>query len=58
MMKAGLIDEYRPGMNPLVLGAGNPLFKPMPQRQRMKLLEARPMKSGAVILRYEPVPHA
>jgi dihydrofolate reductase len=54
LMKAGLIDEYRLGLNPILLGGGNPLFKPMPERMRRKLLEARPLESGCLILRYQP----
>ena len=54
LMQKGLIDEYRLGLNPLVLGGGNPLFKPSAHRMRMKLLEARPLKSGCMILRYQP----
>ena len=54
LMQKGLIDEYRLGLNPLVLGGGNPLFKPSAHRMRMKLLEARPLSSGCVILRYQP----
>jgi len=54
LMQHDLIDEYRLGINPIVLGSGNPLFKPSPQPRRMKLLEARPLKSGCVILRCEP----
>jgi dihydrofolate reductase len=55
LMKASLIDEYRLGLNPIVLGGGNPLFKPLPFRMPMKLIEARPLESGCVILRYAPV---
>jgi dihydrofolate reductase len=48
----GLFDEYRLGLTPVVLGTGTPLFKPSPETIRMTLLEARPLKSGCVILRY------
>jgi dihydrofolate reductase len=54
LMERGLIDEYRLGLAPLVLGRGTPLFKPSPHLTTLKLLEARPLKSGCVILRYEP----
>ena len=54
LMQHGLIDEYRLGLTPVVLGGGNPLFKASPRRMKMKLLEARPLKSGCVILRYQP----
>jgi dihydrofolate reductase len=47
----GLFDEYRLGLTPVVLGAGTPLFKPGAEI-RTRLLEARPLKSGCVILRY------
>jgi dihydrofolate reductase len=55
LTQAGLIDEYRLGVVPVVLGAGNPLFKPAPDRLPLKLLEARSLKTGCVILRYEPL---
>ena len=54
LMKAGLIDEYRLGVVPIVLGAGSPLFKPLPQPVHFKLVESRPLNSGAVILSYRP----
>jgi dihydrofolate reductase len=52
LTRQGLIDEYRIGLNPLVLGGGTPLFKPSEERIRLKLLEAWPMQSGVVLLRY------
>ncbi len=54
LMRRCLIDEYRLGLNPLILGGGNPLFKPSPERMKLRLMEARALKSGVVILRYKP----
>lgn len=55
LTRAGLIDEYRLGLNPVVLGKGTPLFRETALAMTMKLLEARPLTSGCVILRYEPL---
>ena len=38
--------------HPLVLGGGTSMFKPSDERMRLKLLEAQPMQSGIVLLRY------
>ena len=54
LMQHGRIDEYRLGVNPVVLGGGTPLFKGSPDRLNLKLLEARTLKSGVVILHYKP----
>jgi dihydrofolate reductase len=53
LTKSGLVDEYRIGLNPILLGRGNPMFKPSDERIRLSLLEARPLKSGVVLLRYQ-----
>ena len=53
LSRAGLFDEYRVCLVPVVLGAGSPLWKPGSER-RLRLLEARPLATGGVILRYAP----
>jgi dihydrofolate reductase len=53
-MRAGLIDEFRICLTPHVLGEGSPLFKPSPVRMKMKLMKSTTLKSGCVILTYQP----
>ncbi len=53
LLKAGLVDELRICLVPVVLGAGNPHFKAANEQRPMKLIDSRPLKTGAVILRYE-----
>jgi dihydrofolate reductase len=55
MMSAGLIDEFRLALNPLLLGKGTPLFARSGNELRLKLLEARPFETGIVLLRYAPL---
>ncbi|MBM7044560.1 MULTISPECIES: dihydrofolate reductase family protein [Rhizobium] len=55
LLKAGLVDEMRICLVPVVLGGGNPHFKPAAEQRPMTLIDSRPLKTGAVILRYEPV---
>ena len=52
MLKAGLVDEYRICLAPVVLGGGNPLFKPQEKELRMRLESARQLKTGGVVLTY------
>ena len=37
----GLIDEYRIYLQPVVLGAGHPLFPPSETRLRLRLIDTR-----------------
>ncbi|MFA7413609.1 MAG: dihydrofolate reductase family protein [Rhizobium sp.] len=54
LLKAELVDEIRICLVPVVLGGGNPHFKPAEAPRMLRLLDAKPVKTGAVILRYEP----
>jgi dihydrofolate reductase len=53
-MQLGLIDEYRLLVTPIVLGGGTPLFKDGIDRFNLKLIEAKTLDTGALILRYAP----
>lgn len=55
LIKAGLIDEYRLCLAPTVLGNGTPLFKSADDSTRMRLVNTRPLKTGGIILWYEPL---
>ena len=52
LLGAGLVDEYRICLAPVVLGGGNPLFKQRDGQVRMRLENARPLKTGGVVLTY------
>lgn len=54
LMQQGLIDEYRIILNPVILGNGNFLFKGLQDKLDLKLIKAKMLGSGVVILYYEP----
>lgn len=54
-MENNLFDEYRIALAPVVLGGGQTLFGRNLNERKLKLLESRPLSSGCVILRYEPL---
>jgi dihydrofolate reductase len=51
-MNLGLIDEIHLMINPLILGGGKALFKDVEERHSLKLIGAKPLKSGKVNLIY------
>lgn len=54
LLEAGLFDELRLGVAPIVIGSGVTLFGRNLSRVRMKLLDCRTLSNGCAILRYAP----
>ncbi len=54
LAQRGLIDEYVLMVDPVVLGAGTPIFNGLPHTLQLKLVSARPFKNGSVLLAYRP----
>lgn len=52
LLPAGLVDEYRLCIAPLLLGRGNPLFKPADGRIDLRLLKSQPLENGGIVLHY------
>jgi len=58
-LRAGLIDEIRTLVNPVVIGAGRPMFKDVRGPLRLTLTGTRTLSSGVVVLTHavgEPGP--
>jgi dihydrofolate reductase len=52
LLEAGLVDDYRVIINPVLLGRGKPLFTGIETQISLKLLGTKLFGSGVVLLRY------
>jgi dihydrofolate reductase len=55
LARLNLIDEYQLIVHPVALGDGGALFKNLPDRLELTLVELVELKAGAVFLRHRPV---
>jgi dihydrofolate reductase len=54
LLQAGLIDEYRVILNPVLIGGGRPLFPEITARLKLRLSGTQTFPSGVVMLCYTP----
>ena len=53
-IRAGLIDEFRFVMNPIVIGEGTTLFEGIHDKLNLELMNTRRFDSGNILLCYKP----
>ncbi len=53
LIQAGLVDEYRLFFQPIILGAGRPIFPALNEAVRLKLVETHTFHTGVVYLHYQ-----
>ena len=54
LIKAGLVDEYRLLIHPIVLGDGLPIFKDLPEPIKLTLVSAKTFPTGLAAHIYHP----
>jgi dihydrofolate reductase len=54
LMQAGLIDEYRLLVHPVIVGSGKRLFHDGMNTTALRLVESRAYRAGVVRLTYQP----
>jgi len=55
LMKAGLIDEYRFLVHPIIAGRGKRFFKDDMATKGLKLVNSTPLEENVMILCYETI---
>jgi dihydrofolate reductase len=55
LMQAGLIDEFKFILHPVIAGSGKRFFQDGTDMTKLKLMESKPISLGVVVLSYEPV---
>jgi dihydrofolate reductase len=58
LLEAGVVDEVRINIHPVLLGSGVPLFRDAGRRIALELTESRVIDGGCVLTSYRVTPHA
>ena len=53
LIQAGLVDEYHIFFQPILLGAGRPIYPALNESIRLKLVETHTFQTGIIYLRYQ-----
>jgi dihydrofolate reductase len=53
-VRAGLVDEFRLVVHPVVLGAGTPYWPQLDQPLRLRMIDTKRFATGAVFVSYAP----
>ncbi len=53
LIQAGLVDEFHFFFQPIILGAGRPIYPALNEAIRLKLVETHTFRTGIVYLRYQ-----
>ena len=57
IMEAGLVDEYRLTINPVIVGEGKSFFRDQHSKQFLQLISTKKLPSGVIIARHQLKPH-
>jgi dihydrofolate reductase len=52
IIELGLVDEYRVVIHPVIVGQGRRLLEGISVKEKLQLLDSKPLKSGCVTLHY------
>ena len=53
LIQAGLVDEYHIFFQPILLGAGRPIYPALNESSKLKLVETHTFQTGIIYLRYQ-----
>lgn len=54
LVQAGLVDEFRLMVHPVIVGSGKRFFKDGMDLTKLRLVDSKPISLGIVLLTYEP----